>query len=61
MKRSSLEDIKGIGASKAAALLKHFGKISSIKEATQDELLAVRGISAENAKTIYEYFKGEKK
>ena len=59
MKRSSLEDIKGIGASKAAALLKHFGKISLIKEATQDELSAVRGISAENAKNIYEYFKGE--
>ena len=57
VKKSSLEKIKGIGASKAKALLAHFGGISSIKSATFEELCAVKGISKIDAQNIIDYYK----
>ena len=56
MKKSSLEKIKGIGASKAKALLAHFGGITAIKSASFDELCAVKGISKNDAQSIIDYY-----
>ena len=56
MKKSSLEKIKGIGASKAKALLAHFGGISAVKSASFDELCAVKGISKNDAQSIIDYY-----
>lgn len=56
IKRSSLERIKGIGAAKAKALLAHFGGISAIKEASEDEIALVKGISRADAREISRYF-----
>lgn len=56
IKRSSLERIKGIGAAKAKTLLSHFGGIAAIKEASEDEIARVKGISREDARKISEYF-----
>ena len=56
MKKSSLEKIKGIGASKAKSLLAHFGGIGAIKSATLEELCAVKGISKNDAKSIIDYY-----
>ena len=56
VKKSSLEKIKGIGASKAKALLAHFGGIAAIKNATFDELIAVKGISKNDAENIVKYY-----
>lgn len=56
MKKSSLEKIKGIGASKAKALLAHFGGITAVKSASFDELCAVKGISKNDAQSIIDYY-----
>jgi excinuclease ABC subunit C len=42
---SSLEEIPGIGPVKKTRLLSHFGSLKRILEATEDELLAVKGIT----------------
>ena len=44
MKKSSLDDIEGIGEIKKVALLKKFGSVSKIKEASIEELMDVNGI-----------------
>ena len=56
MKKSSLEKIKGIGAAKAKSLLAHFGGISAIKNASLDELKAVKGVSKSDAQSIFDYY-----
>ena len=58
VKKSSLENIAGIGPEKAKELMKHFKTLTAVKSATTDSLSKVRGISQENAKKIYEYFHG---
>ena len=56
IKRSSLEKIKGIGSTKAKKLLAHFGGISAIKSASFDELVAVKGITKNDAQSIIDYY-----
>jgi len=56
LKRSSLERIDGIGPAKAKALLKAFGTMSSIKNASEKEIKAVKGISQADAQNVYHYF-----
>lgn len=51
---SSLTRIKGIGDSKAKALLKAFGGLGGVKNATEEELAAVKGISKTDARNVYE-------
>ncbi len=55
--KSSLTKIKGIGDAKAKALLKAFGGYGGVKNASLDELIAVKGISRADAENIVEYFK----
>ena len=59
MKRSSLEEIKGIGPAKAKALLLLPGGLGRIKKASVDELSAVKGVSLKDAETIYRHFHPE--
>ena len=54
---SQLEDIPGIGPKRRKALLKHFGSIRAIREATEDELLAVDGINKPAAEAILAWSK----
>jgi len=49
---SVLEAIPGIGPAKRKSLLKHFGSVDKIKEATVDELTGVKGITPALAETI---------
>ena len=58
LKRSSLTKIKGIGDSKAKALLSHFGGLRGVRKAVYEELVSVKGISSSDANNILEYFKG---
>lgn len=57
VKTSVLEEIDGIGKARAKALLSRFGGLSGVKNASETELLTVRGITAETAKNIKEFFK----
>ena len=54
---SELNDIDGIGEVKKKALLKKFGSVKRIKEATIEELTEVKGISKELAEKIIEFKK----
>lgn len=56
MLKSELLDIKGVGKNRAEALIKHFGGIKKIKNASIEELCAVKNISEDVAKNIFEYF-----
>ncbi len=56
MKRSSLEDIPGIGPRKAQLLLKQMGTLAKVRAASVEELAAIKGISATDAQAIHRYF-----
>lgn len=52
---SALLDIPGIGPIKKKALLRHFGSVKKVKEATQEELQQVKGLSKANIERILAY------
>jgi excinuclease ABC subunit C len=56
VKRSSLEKITGIGQTKAKALLLHFGSIGAIKNASLEEIFALKGITRRDAENIFKYY-----
>ena len=45
--RSVLDDIEGIGPVRRRAMLRHFGSLKRIREATADEIAAVKGLNRE--------------
>ncbi len=53
---SPLDEITGIGQVRKQRLLRHFGSSRAIAEANIADLKAVKGISADIAKKIYDYF-----
>lgn len=55
--KSALDDISGIGEVKKQALLKHFGSIDKIKEASVEELIQIKGINEDLAVFIIEKLK----
>ncbi len=57
---SSLTKIKGIGDAKAKALLAAFGGITGVKNATEEEIAAVKGISKADAANIRAYYNTKK-
>ena len=52
MTKSKLDTIEGIGEKKRIALLKKFGSVAKIKEATIEELMLVKGINLSLAEKI---------
>ncbi|ODS31336.1 MAG: excinuclease ABC subunit C [Candidatus Scalindua rubra] len=53
---SPLDRISGIGKVKKKDLLKHFGDMQKIRNASLDELENVKSITSKDAKSIYDYF-----
>lgn len=53
---SELDEIPGIGPAKRNALLKHFGSVKKMRDATVEELANVKGIPASLAEKINAYF-----
>lgn len=51
--RSSVEDLPGIGPVRRKRLLNHFGGVSALKSASQEEIAKVKGISPKLAEEIY--------
>lgn len=54
--QSELDDISGIGEVRKKALLRHFGSVERIRQATISELETVKGMSKRSAKEIADYF-----
>jgi excinuclease ABC subunit C len=54
--RSSLDDIPGIGQKRRRALLRHFGSLKAIKQATLEELTTVAGMSRKAAEAVRRFF-----
>ena len=50
--KSELDSIKGIGEAKKKALLKKFGSVEKIKNASIEELMEIKGITRNLAETI---------
>ena len=57
MTKSALDDIPGIGNAKKQALLKQFGSIDKIEDASIEELIKIKGINENLAKKIKEELK----
>ncbi|MEK6765518.1 MAG: excinuclease ABC subunit UvrC [Planctomycetota bacterium] len=53
---SPLDKIVGIGKVKKKNLLRHFGDMQKIRDASLDELGKVKSITVKDANTIYDYF-----
>jgi excinuclease ABC subunit C len=57
--KSAIDEIPGIGKEKSKRLLKHFGSVKRIKEASLDELVEVTGITEKLAREIRRHLNGE--
>jgi excinuclease ABC subunit C len=55
--KSILDEAEGIGPKRKKALLKHFGSVSRMRQASIDDLEAVDGISRALAEKLYEFFR----
>ena len=53
---SRLEDVAGIGPGRRRALLSHFRTLQAIKEASLEDLLAVKGMNRKAAENLYAAF-----
>jgi excinuclease ABC subunit C len=59
--RSSLEEIPGIGPKRKKNLLKHFGSLKKIGEASLEELLSCPGMSSAAAEAVFGFFRKGRK
>ncbi|MEI7705826.1 MAG: excinuclease ABC subunit UvrC, partial [Deltaproteobacteria bacterium] len=57
--RSGLDEIPGIGEQRRRALLRHFGSLRRVREATPEELQAVEGVGPVQARAIQQFFEPE--
>ena len=53
---SELDDIPGVGPTRRKALLRHFGSLTRMKQASREDLLATPGVPAAVAEQVYEFF-----
>ncbi len=54
--RSGLDEIPGVGEGRRKALLRHFGSLRKVREASPEELRAVEGIGEAQARAIHDFF-----
>lgn len=55
---STLDQVPGVGAIRRNALLKHFGSVRRLKEASEAELAAVEGLGPAVAQRVYAFLHG---
>jgi excinuclease ABC subunit C len=59
VRESALDDVPGLGPARRQALIKHFGSVKRLREATAAEICEVPGIGPATAETIVSALKGE--
>ncbi|MEU3725660.1 excinuclease ABC subunit UvrC [Streptomyces sp. NPDC031705] len=52
LRTSPLDDVAGLGESRKLALLKHFGSVKKLRQATIDQICEVPGIGRKTAETV---------
>ncbi|MEA2696499.1 MAG: excinuclease subunit [Myxococcales bacterium] len=57
--RSALSTIPGIGAGRQRLLLRHFGSLKKIREASLEDLAAVPGVTRKAAQAVYDYWQAQ--
>ena len=57
--RSELDDIPGVGRKRKLALMKHFGSVSKIREATLEQLEALPEMNRKVAKEVVKTMRGD--
>ena len=57
--RTSLTEIEGVGETRARALLRHFGSVKAVREASLEELYGVKGITRPVAEAVFRHFSEE--
>jgi excinuclease ABC subunit C len=58
--KSELGEIPGIGQVRQKQLLKHFGTVEKIKEATEEELVGAPKMNRKSAQSVYRFFHNRK-
>jgi excinuclease ABC subunit C len=58
--QSLLEEIPGIGKTRQRELLRYFGSVGKMKEATLEELKKAPKMTSKTARSVYDYFHPEK-
>ena len=53
---SSLDDIAGVGKKRKVALLKEFGTLENIKNASIEDLTKIKGMNKKTAENVYNYY-----
>ena len=53
---SSLDDIAGVGKKRKVALLKEFGTLENIKNASIEDLAKIKGMNKKTAENVYNYY-----
>ncbi len=61
MTASALDGIPGLGETRRTALVRHFGSLARLRQATVDEMTQVPGIGAGTARTIAEHLHGDER
>lgn len=59
MTASALDSVRGLGDSRRAALVTHFGSVARLKDATVEEIIEVPGIGVATAKAVLAALNGE--
>lgn len=57
MRASVLDSIPGLGPTRRTDLVKHFGSVKKLKEASEEQIAEVKGIGPKMASTIFEYLR----
>jgi excinuclease ABC subunit C len=56
--RSKLQEVPGIGTVRQRALLRHFGSLKRVREASLEALAAAPGMNARAARAVHEFLHG---
>ena len=54
MRVSELDDIRGLGQARRTELVKHFGSVARLKEATVEDIAGVKGFGPKLAQSVFE-------
>ncbi|CCE56317.1 MAG: excinuclease ABC subunit UvrC [Corynebacterium sp.] len=57
MRESVLDSIPGLGPTRRTDLVKHFGSVKKLKEASEEQIAEVKGIGPKMASTIFEHLR----